>query len=1428
MPATNNTLTISRLPLLIFGCALLLLLSTPWLARPSAGGPAPLPKPDKYDRVDLAIQHEVAKTRDPRLGTVPRARLLRAYAVAEQKRRTAPATRAAIPDLSWRERGPDDVAGRVRAILIDASDPSYQTVWAAGVSGGLWQSTQIGADPPQWQPVDDFFDNLAITSLAQDPSNPDVLYFGTGEGFYNSDAVRGLGIWKSTDHGQTWSQLTSTTGSDFSYVQKLVVTANGDLFACTRHAGVQRSTDGGLSWTKVLGAGVNGGLHDVAADLELAANGDLWAGLGLIFSPGALYHSTDGGNTWSQALLPGGSFQRIEVACAPSDPDRVYALTQHPTTRACRNIFRSDDGGLSWTATTNPNIVHPGPDTTNFCRSQAWYDLIAAVDPNDPDRIFIGGIDLLVSHNAGQSWTNVSSWWGGNGLGYVHADQHALVFEPGNSSVLLAGNDGGLWRSTNATAFRPAFQARNRGLNITQYYAADYAPQARSQEFLAGAQDNGTQRHQGPGLSQTDEVTSGDGGFCHIDADEPGVQVSSYIFNTYRVTTDGWANFTRYDYSLSAGRFINPTDYDDLHDRLYACHAPGQYLRLDGIGNGQPVDQLVTVAAFGGAQLSAVKVSPNVAHRVFFGLDNGRIVRIDNAHLGSSATGLLLNAAAGMPVGYISSLDVEKGNDDHLLVTYSNYGLNSVWETTDGGSTWRSLEGDLPDMPVRWGMLHPFDANQALLATELGVWTCNNLGEATPDWGPSNDGLANVRTDMLRFRASDSLLVAATHGRGLFTSEVFRAVRVRFQTDQLALAEGQTDGLSGTCRPYRDYQVAVEISRPSPVPVQVTASVSGGGATPDDYDLPHGALLTFPADDGANQYLTLRLYDDGQPELGESLQLTLTPVGGTQVEAPHTLTIDLHDRDPDLTQLGVVQFDTLLFEDFEGGALPPGWTLDHGGTNSDDFQFGTAATRSSPGWTIPTAGNSSQIAATNDDACACNKSQDRLITPVMDWSLASNISLNFDAFFDGQIFSTGYRVSTDGGTTWSSLTPIGPNANWQHVTYSLNGYSGEATVRLAFEFSDWGSSAGRGLALDNVRLTADRALRVLPATQLSASDTHELGPFATVHFYDDQQQLLATLENLSSADFGCTTVEIDRAGTGSSDFWDALDDGGDLADKTLRITPTLTPANSQYRITLYYRPEEVAGWEAATGKSWASVARIVKSGGAISQVTPATPYPAGPIEQAVDAVSSFGPGGDYAISATFSSGFSGFGVGDPDSGTPFPVDWLGLRATLVGEQVALQWTVGPEVNLSHYEVLRRNAVGRFEPLGRVTAAGQPQYRWQDERPRPGRNQYRIRSVDLDGQQSTSPLASVQLPLDRQAYAWPNPFAHNLRIALPAAASGTVQVQVYGPAGRCVWRGVGQPGQTLSIDNQPGWSSGMYLLHLHAPGLAPQVIKLTRI
>jgi len=717
----------------------------------------------KKDRPDLAMEQNFFMTMDPALRRVPSERLARAFEAAELSRSRNQRT------VDWTEHGPDNVGGRTRAIMFDPNDATYKKFWAGGVAGGLWYTDDITADSPVWNQINDFWANIAVTTIAYDPTNTDIYYVGTGEGWYNIGAVRGGGIWKTTDGGNTWSLLSSTIDNDeFYYVQKIVVhPTTGDVYAGTRgndwgEGGVYRSTDGGSSWSRVL----SDSQASRCSDLEIGADNTIYAAMS-IFYAGGVYKSTNGTN-WDQINtgsngFPTSGFTRIEIAVAPSNEDVLYAIADNGSNQDndIEFFITSSDGGASWTAVDIPNNT----SGVHFTRGQGWYDLILAVSPVDANTVYAGGIDLYKSTNSGTSWTQVSHWYGGFGLPYVHADQHSMAFRPNNSDFIVFSNDGGIHVSEDAGS---TYDEKNSGYNVTQFYACAIHPTAGSNYFLAGSQDNGShQFSNASGIVSTVEVTGGDGAFCFIDQSDPDYQITSYVYNNYYISTNGGNNF----YYLSndnSGRFINPADYDDDSNILYSAVNENSLKKIQDI-TGNYTEGTVSGLSLG-STASHIRASPFSDNTIFVGTGSGRIFKLTNAHSDSVSSTVITGTS--MPWAYISC--IELGTDEnHILVTFSNYGVTSVWETENGGSSWSNKEGNLPDMPVRWALYNPNDRTQVILATEVGVWSTENFDDSSPNWTASNSGLANVRTDMLQIRESDYLVIAATHGRGLFSSQGF-------------------------------------------------------------------------------------------------------------------------------------------------------------------------------------------------------------------------------------------------------------------------------------------------------------------------------------------------------------------------------------------------------------------------------------------------------------------------------------------------------------------------------------------------------------------------------------------------------------------------------------------------------------------------------
>ncbi len=727
--------------------------------------------PPGLDGPGERVEFEFLRTVDPATRTLPSERLLAANAAG---RALSNVQMTPLTTSAWTERGPSNIGGRTRAIMWDPNPMTPNKVWAGGVSGGLWSTTDITNAATGWTKQNDFWDNLAVTAMAHDPTNTSTYYVATGEGFFNFDAVQGGGIFKSTNGGTSFSLLASTnpaTDASFSFVNDLVVTGTGTLLAATREGnGVQRSTNGGTSWTPVLDGGT-GATTSRAADLEIDANGDIYAAMG-VFSNGGVYKSTDDGATWTQQTLPfpasgnadaANNYQRIEICTAPSDVNTVYATTQSTSSLNVNHVFKTTNAGMTWTSVTTPTPTN----------GQAWYDLICTVDPSDANRVYIGvATRVYRTDDGGTNWNLI-----GNSSD-IHPDHHNIVYRPGSTTEAVFAHDGGIDYVANANTTgtnKPTYVIRDLDYNVTQYYGGDISPTAASNVLIGGTQDNATHYFDTAGI---DAVTSPsplsccDGGFAIIDQDDANFAVGSIQNLALARSFDGGASYSGFFSNQYSNQFIGALAFDDREDILYtAGTANGNIARWSAMKDAMiaPTAAVVTIAEMGTGRGSTFAPSPFSTagtSTVFIGTTGGRVVKVENAH---SATPTGTNITGTINAGNISSIEIG-ASEMQLLVTVSNFGVNSVYETTDGGTTWNNKDSaSLPDVPIRWALYNPNNRDQVLLATESGLWETSNISVATPTW-TRVPGFPTVRVDQLQYRISDGTIAAFTHGRGVWTA----------------------------------------------------------------------------------------------------------------------------------------------------------------------------------------------------------------------------------------------------------------------------------------------------------------------------------------------------------------------------------------------------------------------------------------------------------------------------------------------------------------------------------------------------------------------------------------------------------------------------------------------------------------------------------
>ena len=866
-----------------------------------------------YDGKEEEQNFEILKTKDIDLGYVPKNILLSEYQkLADLRQSLAIKKTANATNIIWTERGPDyDVigpsngntrplnsvsSGRIRGMWVDLADPSKKTVWVGGIDGGLWKNSDITTTPSRWTLANDFFSNLSVSSICQDPVNTNIMYFATGEKTVNADGVKGGGVWKSIDNGLTWNLLANTT--NFWNASKIICDSKGDIYLATigNSMGLQRSNDGGKSWANITPLGLN----LAVTDMKVSSNGRMHIVCGYLngrysASPSG-YRFTDNPETvsstsWSLSttLLPNTDYN-VELGVSGNT---VYALPSNSSFQTPQ-VYKSTDGGLNWakTLTSPPTTANAFP----ISGGQAWYDIALAVDQINPNNVLAGGLNCYRSVDGGDTWINCSHWYGLSS-NYIHADQHAAIW---NNSELLVGTYGGIFYSTDNGL---TFNDKNSGLRIKQLYSCAIHPTSTNY-FLAGAQDNGVHQFVNSGMNKSTEVTGGDGGFVHIDQDEPRFQFGSYVYNNYRVSRDGGQTWVQMDFNNS-GLFINPTDYDDYSNKMYCAGAAGQFNRWEDPQTGSTFTQ-INLQNLSGNRISAVKVSPYTPNTVFFGSQNGGIVKVTNIDQKVISENYI--GTIGMAGKYISNIEIGT-SENYLISSISNYGSSHVWATKNGGNAWNDISGNLPNIPVRWAMFYPDDDTKAIIATELGVYETDFINGPSTIW-VNNSSFPVVRTDMLKYRKTDGLIAAATHGRGLFTSVIPKTIPyIRFSSHYIVRSE--TGNASLGCRLYRDYQMPINIDLPATGDVNVLVSTSSiSSATLGvDYDITTNNDFINPSNSfkfingsTSSKSISIRVYDDAEIEPDEVVTLNISASGSTNaLVAPSAKSFSFYISDNDLT-----------------------------------------------------------------------------------------------------------------------------------------------------------------------------------------------------------------------------------------------------------------------------------------------------------------------------------------------------------------------------------------------------------------------------------------------------------------------------------------------------------------------------------------------
>ncbi len=717
---------------------------------------------------------------------------------------------------AWVSLGPGNIGGRTRALIIHPTNPAI--MYAAGVAGGIWRTTNNGQN---WLPLTDMMANLAVSCLAFDPKNPLTIYAGTGEGFFNGDALQGAGIFYSTDGGDTWQHLPSTSMTDFHYVNDIVVSPNNSqvLYVAT-DTGVWHSNDKGKSWVLSRPALEDelGGCVDLAIRTDQAKD-YLFAAFG-IARRGAVYRNLNVGENgqWEEVLVRDG-MRRTTLAIAPSDQNTIYALAAGGAfleANGLHAVLRSTSGGEAGSWTVQVSGADPDPLNRRILSNpifaflsdcglgrtqifnQSWYDLTIAVDPVDVNRVWVGGTDLFRSEDGGRNWGQASHWWIPKSIPqYNHADQHQIIFHPKydgvNNKTLFVTNDGGLFRTDDARAgvatgplavCNPAnsqvtWTALNHNYGVTQFYFGLPFPDGKS--YLGGTQDNGTVLGSDAlGINKWREINDGDGGYVAVDSSNPQVLYAEYTGLSIRKSTDGGSTFSRimsgFEYFLGgdSGLFITPFTMDPSNPRVLYT---GGIVTWRTVNAGAHWELIGESVGTGNGQVSAIAVAPTDSNYLLVGKSTGIVHRTQRALSIRPGPPTLFNPDPDwqntylvfQEGGFISSLTFDPADKNIAYATVSTFGVKHVWKSVNAGATWNSIDGEgltgLPDIPVNCLVVDPHNTARLFVGTDMGVFASTDGGMT---WAVENNGFANTIVESLTINTTqgESQLFAFTHGRG--------------------------------------------------------------------------------------------------------------------------------------------------------------------------------------------------------------------------------------------------------------------------------------------------------------------------------------------------------------------------------------------------------------------------------------------------------------------------------------------------------------------------------------------------------------------------------------------------------------------------------------------------------------------------------------
>ena len=821
------------------------------------------------------------------LASLPATLIAQATSTAKTTPVVFDADSARLAELPWRSIGPAVTSGRVVAFAVPEGPKSQigarlgELFYVASASGGVWKTVNGGTT---WEPIFDSQASASIGDIAVAPSNPSIIWVGTGEANNQRSSSWGDGVYKSENAGKTWTNMGLRKSEHIGRVivnptnpQIVFVAAAGPLWGAGGDRGLFRTTDGGHTWKNVKNIDTHTGFTDVifdptdpdviyAASFQRERRPYTYVGGG----PGSgLWKSIDGGDTWTKLTegLPKVDVGRIGLDVSRSNPNIVYATIETKVTgngasqgNTEASVYRSDDRGASWQKMG-----------TGF--SYPWYMGQIRVDPTDPDRVYFMGVALQVSTDGGRTFHTTAS--------RAHSDHHAMWIDPTDPDHIIIGCDGGVYISHDrgrTVDFVP-------NLPISQYYAIATDMRQPFYYVYGGLQDNSSwggpsQTRNRQGITNADWIrtTGGDGFYAQIDPVDPntvygesqGGDIVRFDVRTgEQKTIKPLPDFggKPYRWNWSSPMLISPHDHNTIYfgaNFLFKSNTRGdawtrlgpdltRQLNRDSLpvmGKIWPRDAIARhqgTADYG--NISTIDESPLKQGLLYVGTDDGVISVSRN---GGAAWTRYIKFPGVPDQTYVSRVVASRFNEAIVYATLDNHRNNDfkpyVLKSIDYGAHWTSIGGNLPAngsvQVIREDLAEP---NLLFAGTEFGVFY-TALGGGF--WTQLKYNIPTVAVHDIVVHPREHDLVIGTHGRGIYIIDDITPLEKLGEANRV-----------GT------YLFAVKSATEYNPNGSVPGGVRGAGATGDrEYSAPNpafGAIITYFLRDSLPKGgdVTLGIYD---------------------------------------------------------------------------------------------------------------------------------------------------------------------------------------------------------------------------------------------------------------------------------------------------------------------------------------------------------------------------------------------------------------------------------------------------------------------------------------------------------------------------------------------------------------------------------------